>query len=165
MAMSSVLVASRGPVRHRMSLAATFAMATSLVLELSSMSSAAASDSWTAVTIGQSSWGAATARTISEAIALAIRDCRSRSTRSADCGAEIKTIRTGHVIAVRCGVYRALVAGDTEDYAEFALANRLLQLRYVSNARLGPCARVLELRAPLSPFVPSAGVDIAHAAR
>ena len=87
---------------------------------------------------------------MSEAIALAVRDCRSRTARPSDCGAEIKTIRTGYVLAMRCGDYRALVSGDTREEAESALTNRILQLRYVSNARLGPCVRVLEVQAPAS---------------
>jgi hypothetical protein len=101
---------------------------------------AAASDSWTAVTVGRSSWGAAASRSLDEAIALAIGDC----------GAEIKTIKAGYLLAERCGTYRALVSGDTPEHAQSALAHRMLQLRYVSNARLGACVRILELQVPAS---------------
>jgi hypothetical protein len=111
---------------------------------------AAASDSWTAVTVGRSSWGAAASRSLDEAIALAIGDCRSRSAHSSDCGAEIKTIKAGYILAERCGTYRALVSGDTPEHAQSALAHRMLQLRYVSNARLGACVRILELQVPAS---------------
>jgi hypothetical protein len=109
------------------------------------------SDRWTAVTVARSSWGAATAYSLSHAIALAVRDCRSRTARSSDCGAEIKTTKAGYILAMRCGDYRALVAGDTLAEAEFALAHRILQLRYISKAALGPCIRIVQLQAPSSP--------------
>ena len=111
------------------------------------------SDSWTAVTVARSSWGAATAYSLSQAIALAVRDCRSRTARSSDCGAEIKTAKAGYILAMRCGDYRALVAGDTLEDAEFALAHRILQLRYISNAALGQCVRIVQIRAPSLPIV------------
>lgn len=110
------------------------------------------SDSWTAVTVARSSWGAATAYSLSHAIALAVRDCRSKTGRASDCGAEIKTAKAGYILAIRCGDYRALVAGDTLDDAEFALAHRILQLRYISKAALGPCVPIVRIRAPSSPI-------------
>jgi hypothetical protein len=139
------------PVRDRQPLGAALATTISLLsAALPAFPAAAASDNWTAVTVGRLSWGAAAAPSLSEAIALAIRDCRSRTARPSDCGAEIKTIRTGYVLAMRCGDYRALVSGDTREDAESGLTNRILQLRYVSNAKLAPCVRILDVQGPAS---------------
>ena len=121
-----------------------------LATQLAGAFAAMAEDSWTAVTISRSSVGSASSSSLSEAIALAIRDCRSRSEAVSDCGAELKTTRTGHIVAARCGDYRALAAAKTAEEAEAALSYRILQLRFVSNAALGPCVLVLKLRAPNS---------------
>jgi hypothetical protein len=51
---------------------------------------------------------------------------------------------------MRCGDYRALVSSDTQEDAETALTNRILQPRFVSNAKLRPCVRILEVQAPAS---------------
>ena len=131
------------------------AMATLLLAtQVAATSTATAGETWTAVTVGRSSFGAASSPSLSVAIAEAIHDCRSRAAAVSDCGAEIKTIKAGHVLAVRCGDYHALVTGDTREEAESALQHRLLQLRYVSNAALGPCVTAVDIPVPSSADIP-----------
>lgn len=106
------------------------------------------SDTWIAVAVSTSAWGTAASPNLSAAIAGAVHDCKSRSPLISDCGAEIKTIKAGYILASRCGRYRILVSGDSLEGAEDAHAHRILQLRYISNAALGPCTRILQLQVP-----------------
>jgi hypothetical protein len=143
-------IASRYKRQSSCAIFATIVLAVAVHL-FPAQAAAEPSDTWTAVTVARSSWGAATAYSLSQAIALAVRDCRSKTTRPSDCGAEIKTIKAGYIVAMRCGNYRALISADTLDDAEFALAQRILQLRYISKAALGPCVRIIQVQAPHSP--------------
>jgi hypothetical protein len=103
-----------------------------------------AAEGWTAVTISLSGWGAARAPSLNAATALALKDCRARSHGASDCGAEIKTIRSGWILALRCGGYRVLASGDTLEDAQEDAAHRILQLKYISNIDLPKCIRVLQ---------------------
>jgi hypothetical protein len=104
-----------------------------------------ASARWMAVTVSRSTWGAARASTVTQAIVQAIADCKSKTAGPSDCGAELKTIRTGWIVGLRCGGYRVLVSGSTLQEADEAAAHRLLQLKYISNVSLPRCVRLLEL--------------------
>lgn len=101
-------------------------------------------EGWTAVTISISGWGAARARSLSAATALALKDCRSKSPGVSDCGAEMKTVRAGWILALRCGNYRVLASGDTLVDAQEDAAHRILQLKYISNIALPTCVRILQ---------------------
>lgn len=101
-------------------------------------------EGWTAVTVSVSGWGAARARSLNTAIALALKDCRSRSHSASDCGAEFKTITAGWILALRCGHYRVLASGDTLEDAQDDAAHRILQLKYISNIALPTCVRILQ---------------------
>ena len=57
---------------------------------------------WTAVTMArEGSWDVETAESQSQAIGIAIRDCRAMSTGQGDCGAEFTTIKGGWTLAFR----------------------------------------------------------------
>jgi hypothetical protein len=100
---------------------------------------------WTAVTVSRSASGAARAPTATDAIALAVANCKSKAAGPSDCGAEMKTIKTGWIVALRCGGYRVLVSGSTLEDADEAAAHRMLQLKYISNVTLPSCRRILEI--------------------
>jgi hypothetical protein len=102
-------------------------------------------DTWTAVTISRFGWGAGRAPSINVAIAFAINNCRSRSPAASDCGAEIKTIKGGWILALRCGNYRVLTSGSSLEEAEDSAAHRILQLKYISNIALASCIRLLQI--------------------
>jgi hypothetical protein len=88
------------------------------------------------------SWGIATAGAQSQAIAIAIRECRVMSSGLSDCGAEFTTIRTGWTLALRCGDYRVLVAAKTLKDAQRAALNREIDLN-LYDPDLPPCQHVL----------------------
>jgi hypothetical protein len=154
---------------HRLRLLGSFlnaarALLIALVIQFSSQPAEAEdADFWTAVTVARATWGTATERSRSQAIALAIQACRSRLPYASDCGAEIKTIRTGTIIALRCGDYRILVSGETIAEAEDAAAHRMLQWRYISNVVLGRCTRIIQIEAPNPTSIPVTRTDSARA--
>ena len=115
-----------------------------IALRVDAAEARSAAEGWTAVTISLAGWGAARARFLNTAIALALKDCRSRSHGASDCGAEIKTITTGWILALRCGDYRVLASGDTLADAQEDAAHRILQLKYISNIALPKCVRILQ---------------------
>jgi hypothetical protein len=119
-------------------------MLAAIALQADAAEVRSAAEGWTAVTISVSGWGAARAPSLSTATALALKDCRSRSHRASDCGAEMKTVRAGWILALRCGRYRVLTSGDTLEDAQEDAAHRILQLKYISNIALPRCIRILQ---------------------
>ena len=99
---------------------------------------------WTAVTLARDgSWGAAKAAALGQAIATAVGDCKAMSRGRYDCGAEIKTIKDGWILVLRCGAYRVLAAGKTLEEAEAAAHERRLEFKYLHSVAMPPCMRVL----------------------
>jgi hypothetical protein len=98
----------------------------------------------TVVTLARDgSWGVATAGSTGEAIAAAVRACRSMTTRLTDCGAQFTTTRSKWVIADLCGDHPIIVGADTREVAEAAASQREIQTRRVDVADLPPCRRAL----------------------
>jgi hypothetical protein len=95
---------------------------------------------WTVFTVARSgAWGLSTARLQSEAIAGAVRQCRSRGTVDSDCGAELLAYKTGWGLAILCGDHRVMVAGkDLEETKALAYA-RVAALRQSYGSGLPPC--------------------------
>ena len=115
-----------------------------LVLIHTVCSAKAGESSWTAVTLARDgSWGAARATSLGRAITTAVRDCKAMSRGRYDCGAEIKTVRDGWILALLCGDYRVLAVGATLEEAEAVAYERKLELKYLYSVALPPCMRVL----------------------
>jgi hypothetical protein len=104
----------------------------------------AANDDWTVVTIARhGSWGVATASSQSQAIAMAIRDCKAMAETPSDCGAMFTTIRGGWTLAKLCGDEKIIETGDTLQEAEQAAFYREMDLSLYYVPALPPCRRVL----------------------
>jgi hypothetical protein len=87
-------------------------------------------------------WGTATETLTSEAIAFAIRDCKSKSRGLLGCGAMYTTIRAGWSIAVLCGDEPIIVAAPKLADAERMAVKREIELREVYRRAMPPCVRV-----------------------
>src|SRR5262245_46024246 len=118
----------------------------------------AADDDWTVLTMARDgSWGLGCQASQWQAMAQAIRLCRSMAGASGagDCGASIAASRGGWIVANLCGDYKVLATGSTLGEAETEALNReiSLQLRFVPD--LPPCRRVVTVDAGRSTIVSS----------
>ena len=78
-----------------------------LGVTLSALAQTDADAEWTVLTVARSgAWGLSTARSQGEAIAGALRQCRSKATVDSDCGAELLAYKTGWGLAILCGEHR-----------------------------------------------------------
>jgi hypothetical protein len=99
---------------------------------------------WTVVTMAPGgSLGVATAATAGEAIAQAIRNCRGMFREGRGCGAQSRAVRTGWILAMRCGARNIIAAEASLSDAERAAADREAELRHVYVPDLPPCRRLL----------------------
>ena len=98
---------------------------------------------WTVVTVARGgAWGAFTSPSLAEAIAAAVRACKSISTGVNDCGAEFRAIRRGWTLAFLCGDHRILATGNSLREAEASIRFRTeLKRAYVHD--MPPCKQVL----------------------
>jgi hypothetical protein len=87
-------------------------------------------------------WGTATETLTSQAIALAIRDCKSKSRRLLGCGAMFTTIRAGWSVAVLCGDETIIAAAPKLADAERMAIKREIELREVYHRAMPQCVRV-----------------------
>jgi len=103
----------------------------------------ATEDAWTVVTVARGGvWGASTRPSVAEAIAGAVRACKSISTGVNDCGAEFRAIRRGWTLAFLCGDHRILATGNSLQEAEASIQFRTeLKRAYVHDMPL--CKQVL----------------------
>jgi hypothetical protein len=114
-----------------------------LACTLSCLPAVAEAD-WTAVTLTKrGAWGVATCPLQGDAIAAAIRNCKSMSRVANDCGALLSTIRGGWSLAILCGDYNIVVSRPTLAEAEQAALYREIDLHMFYVPDLPPCRRVL----------------------
>lgn len=116
----------------------------------------AADGDWTVLTMARDgSWGVAWHSSQPQAMAAAIRSCRTMAgqTGASDCGASFAATRGGWIVANLCGDYRVLATGDTLDEAQTEALNReiSLQLQFVQD--LPPCLRVVTIDAGRSTII------------
>jgi hypothetical protein len=101
---------------------------------------------WTVLTVARSgAWGLSTARSQGEAIAGALRQCRSRATVDSDCGAELMAYKTGWGLAILCGDHRVMVAGKDLEEAKAVAYTRVAALTQSYGSSLPPCHRLLTI--------------------
>jgi hypothetical protein len=101
-------------------------------------------DDWTVVTMAfDGAWGSATERSVSQALAKAIANCKAMSGREIGCGSQSRAIRGGWILATRCGDTNILVAGRRLAHAEQAARERETDLREHYAPDMPPCRRVL----------------------
>lgn len=99
---------------------------------------------WTVVTMApDGSWGAATEGYIYQAIAGAVLNCRRMSRQGIGCGAQLRAIRFGWIVALRCGTTNIIAADRSIAAAESAAADRETALKLVHDEEMPPCARVV----------------------
>jgi hypothetical protein len=87
-------------------------------------------------------WGTATETSTSQAIAFAIRDCKTKSRRLLGCGAMFTTIRSGWSVAVLCGDETIVAAATQLADAEQMAHRREIELRETYRRDMPPCERV-----------------------
>jgi hypothetical protein len=110
----------------------------------SSLAHTEADAEWTVLTVARSgAWGLSTARLQSEAIAGALRQCRSRPTVDSDCGAELLAYKAGWGLAILCGDHRVMVASKGLEEANALADARVAALRQSYGSSLPPCHRLL----------------------
>jgi hypothetical protein len=120
----------------------------SAALTLGSIGPGVAQDEleWTVVTVARNgAWGVASASLRSEALATALRRCKSMSAEESDCGAELVSFRSGCALAMLCGDYRVLVSGRDGQEAELLAQQRVFILRELYAPDLPPCRLVLSI--------------------
>ena len=99
---------------------------------------------WTVLTVAHTgTWGLSTARSQSEAIAGAVRQCQSRAADDSDCGAELLAYKVGWSLAILCDDSRVLVSAASLEEAETVAYERLAVLRRSHGSGLPPCHRLL----------------------
>jgi hypothetical protein len=68
-------------------------------------------DDWTVVTMApEGAWGSATELSLGQALAKAIANCKRMSGREIGCGAQSRAIKSGWILATRCGDTNIVVA-------------------------------------------------------
>jgi hypothetical protein len=81
---------------------------------------------WTVVTMAwDGSLGVATSPSAGEAIAQAIRNCKTMSREGIGCGAQSKAARAGWILAVRCGTTNLMAGEASLKDAQRAIADRI----------------------------------------
>jgi hypothetical protein len=99
---------------------------------------------WTVVTMApDGSWGVAASTTFGEALAGAISDCKAVSSGQIGCGAQTRAVRSGWIVALRCGDSNIVAAERELADAERAALNREAELRNLHSRNLPPCMWVL----------------------
>ena len=118
----------------------------------------AADDDWTVLTMARDgAWGVACQGSQWQAMAEAIRFCRSMAGASgaSDCGASFATTRGGWIVANLCGDYKVLATGPTLDEAETEALNREISLQQQFVPDLPPCRRMVTIDAGRSNIISS----------
>jgi hypothetical protein len=99
---------------------------------------------WTVATMApDGSWGVATEVFIYQAIAEAVSNCKRMSRQSIGCGAQLRAIRAGWIVAMRCGRTNIIAAEESIAAAENAAADREKALRSAYAEEIPPCLRVM----------------------
>jgi hypothetical protein len=99
---------------------------------------------WTVATMApDGSWGVATEVFIYQAIAEAVSNCKKMSRQSIGCGAQLRAIRAGWIVAMRCGRTNIIAAEESIAAAESAAAVRERELRLAYAEEIPPCLRVM----------------------
>lgn len=99
---------------------------------------------WTVVTMAHDgSWGVVVGSTFGEALAEAIRACGAASSGPTGCGAQARAIRSGWIVALRCGDSNIVASERELADAERAVLNRETELRKLHSRNLPACLRVL----------------------
>jgi hypothetical protein len=102
------------------------------------------SSDWTVVAMApDGTLGVATAATSGQAIAQAIRSCRTISRQRMGCGSQSGAVRGGWILALRCGSSNIIATERLLADAERMAADREAQLRHLYVPNLPPCRRVL----------------------
>jgi hypothetical protein len=99
---------------------------------------------WTVLTVAHTgTWGLSTAPSQGEAIAGAVRQCRSRAANDSDCGAELLAYKVGWSLAILCDDSRVLVSAVSLEKAETVAYERVAALRQSHAFSLLSCRRLL----------------------
>lgn len=99
---------------------------------------------WTALAVTpDGSWGAATESDTGKAISNAIANCKKKYLKEIGCGAVIKMVRAGWILAFRCGDENIIVAEKNLADAQEMAARREKELRSAYVLNMPACARVL----------------------
>jgi hypothetical protein len=99
---------------------------------------------WTVATmdIDGSAWGVGTSIYVNQAIRIAFANCKQISKKEIGCGARLKAVRSGWILALRCGNEAILVADKKLKGAEDAAIARELELRQVYVPDMPACKRL-----------------------
>jgi hypothetical protein len=119
---------------------------------------------WTVATMApDGAWGVATRPFIYQAIAAAVSSCRRMSGQNIGCGAQLKVIRGGWIVAMRCGRMNILAAEASVDAVESAAAGQENELRLAYAEQVPHCVRLMTV----NPFgnVIRYGPDVARSGR
>lgn len=101
---------------------------------------------WTALAVApDGSWGAATELDTGKAISSAISNCKKKYLKEIGCGAVIKMVRAGWILAFRCGAENIIVAEKNLADAREMAATREKELRAAYVPNMPACARVLTI--------------------
>jgi hypothetical protein len=101
---------------------------------------------WTAIAVTiDGFWGVATEPSSSSAITNAIVNCKKKYHKEIGCGAIIKMIRAGWILAYRCGDENIFVAEKKLAYAKKMAAVREKELRSAYVPNMPACVRVLTI--------------------
>jgi hypothetical protein len=101
-------------------------------------------EQWTVLTMAlDGAWGVATDISVNQAIARAIRECRTKSHTEIGCGAYYTTVQAGWSLGIRCG--REIIVAADRDLAEAerAALGREMDLRQHYTPGMPPCIRLL----------------------
>ena len=101
---------------------------------------------WTAIAVTPDGfWGAATEPGSGNAISNAIANCKKKYHKEIGCGAIIKMMQAGWILAYRCGAENIIVAEKKLAYAKKMAAMREKELRSAYVPNMPACARVLTI--------------------
>jgi hypothetical protein len=102
---------------------------------------------WTVVAMDfDGSWGVGTGISTNQAIPIAIANCKKMSQRNEiGCGALLRTMRSGWILALRCGSESILVADTTLKKAANLAIAREVELRHHYVRDMPPCKLVISV--------------------
>jgi hypothetical protein len=90
-------------------------------------------------------WGATTASYFHVAFARAIADCKRKYHDKIGCGYQSTAIRSGWILAIRCGRENIIVAAKTPEAVTQAAINSEIRLRRDYQPAMPPCIQVVSV--------------------
>ena len=101
---------------------------------------------WTVVAMDfDGSWGVGTAISTNLAISIALANCKKMSKKEIGCGAHLKTMRFGWILALRCGSETVLEADLELEVVRKLAITREIELTQFYVRDMPPCKRVFSV--------------------